>query len=94
MGQECFQRLEACIDALHSPALIAVGDLTADSSFLILGCLWTQRDVGQAEGQNKNFLSSYNCFSTINVQLHESVKQNLNMEVNQELTLTSLHLLG
>lgn len=51
VGQECFEGLEACIDALHAPAFVAVGDLTADSSLLVLGCLRTERDVGQAEGE-------------------------------------------
>lgn len=50
VGQECFEGLEACVDALHAPAFIAVGDLTADSSLLVLGCLWAEGDVGQTEG--------------------------------------------
>lgn len=48
--QECFEGLEARVDALHAPTFIAVGDLTADSSLLVLGRLWTEGDVGQAEG--------------------------------------------
>lgn len=50
MGQECFEGLEARVDALHAPAFIAVGDLAADSSFLVLGGLRTEGDIGQAEG--------------------------------------------
>lgn len=53
VGQECFEGLEACVDALHAPAFIAVCDLTADSSLLVLGCLWTEGDIGQAEGETK-----------------------------------------
>lgn len=54
MGQECFEGLEACVDALHAPAFVAVGDLTADPSLLVLGRLWTERDVGQAEGERRH----------------------------------------
>lgn len=50
VGQECFEGLETCVDALHAPAFIAVGNLTADSSLLVLGRLRTEGDVGQAEG--------------------------------------------
>lgn len=48
---ECFKWLESSIDALHTPTLIAVGNLSANSSLLVPGCLWCQRDVGQT-GQN------------------------------------------
>ena len=51
MGQECFKGLEACIDALHTPPFVTVGDLTSDSSLLVLGRLWTEGDVGKAEGE-------------------------------------------
>lgn len=47
--QERFEGLEACVDALHAPALVAVGNLSPDSSLLVLGRLWTEGDVGQAE---------------------------------------------
>lgn len=50
LGQERFERLETSVDALHAPALVAVGDLTADSSLLVLGRLGAEGDVGQAEG--------------------------------------------
>lgn len=57
MGQECFEGLEAGIDALHAPTFITVGDLAADSSLLVLGRLWTEGDVGQAErGQRKKMI--------------------------------------
>lgn len=49
VGQECFERLKARIDALHAPTFVAVGNLAADSSLLVLGRLRTERDVGQAE---------------------------------------------
>ena len=48
VGQECFQGLEPCVDALHPSALVAVGDLPADASLLVLGSLWAEGDVGQA----------------------------------------------
>lgn len=48
MGQERFEGLEACVNALHAPTFVAVGDLSADPSLLVLGCLWTEGDVGQA----------------------------------------------
>ena len=49
VGQECFEGLEASVDALHAPAFVAVGDLTADSSLLVLSRLRTEGDVGKAE---------------------------------------------
>lgn len=49
VGQECFEGLKACVDALHTPAFVAVGNLSADSSLLVLGCLRTEGNVGQAE---------------------------------------------
>lgn len=48
VGQECFQGLEACVDALHAPAFVAVGNLSPDSSLLVLGRLRTEGNVGQA----------------------------------------------
>lgn len=50
MGQECFEGLEACVDALHAPTFVAVCDLPAEPSLLVLGCLWTEGDVGQTGG--------------------------------------------
>lgn len=49
VGQECFEGLETCVDALHAPAFVAVGNLSANSSLLVLGRLRTEGDVGQAE---------------------------------------------
>lgn len=49
VGQQCFEGLEASVDALHAPAFVAVGYLSADSSLLILGCLRAEGDVSQAE---------------------------------------------
>lgn len=54
VGQQGFQGLEACIDALHAPALVAVGNLSADSSLLVLGSLRTEGDVGQAGERRDN----------------------------------------
>lgn len=51
VGQECFEGLEAGVDALHAPAFVAVGNLTADSSLLVLGRLRAEGDVGQAGGE-------------------------------------------
>jgi len=50
VGQDCFERLETGVDALHAPAFVAVGNLAADSSLLVLGRLRTEGDVGQAGG--------------------------------------------
>lgn len=61
VGKECFEGLEACIDALHAPAFIAVGDLTPDSPLLVLGCLWTEGDVGQAEGVRSKKRDHHHC---------------------------------
>lgn len=44
---ECFKRLESSVDALHTPTLVAVGDLSADSPLLVPGRFWGQRNVGQ-----------------------------------------------
>lgn len=49
--QECFQGLESCVDALHTPALVAISDFPANSPLLVLSSLWTEGDVGQAEGE-------------------------------------------
>lgn len=49
VGQERFQGLEAGVDALHAPPLVAVCDLAADSPLLVLSRLRTEGDVGQAE---------------------------------------------
>lgn len=46
VGQECFEGLETCVDALHAPAFVAVGNLSANSSLLVLGRLRTEGDVG------------------------------------------------
>lgn len=54
VGQECFEGLEACVDALHAPAFVAVGNLPADSSLLVLGRLRTEGDVGQAAGERRS----------------------------------------
>ncbi len=51
VGQERFEGLEAGVDALHAPAFVAVGNLTADPSLLVLGRLRTEGDVGQAVGR-------------------------------------------
>ena len=45
---EGFQRLEASIDALHPPSLVAVGDFPAYPSLLVPLGLRSQRDVSQA----------------------------------------------
>lgn len=45
MWYECFEGLEAGVDALHAPALIAVGDLPANASFLVPCRLWCEGDV-------------------------------------------------
>lgn len=45
---EGFQRLEASIDALHPPSLVAVGDLPAYPPLLVPLGLRSQWDVGQA----------------------------------------------
>ena len=47
---ECFKWLESRVDALHTPTLVAVGDLSADSPLLVPRCLWGQRNVGQTKG--------------------------------------------
>lgn len=49
VGQEGFQGLEASVDALHAPPLVAVCDLAANSPLLVLSRLRTEGDVGQAE---------------------------------------------
>lgn len=49
--QECFEGLEAGVDALHAPAFVTVSDLAADPPLLVLGRLRTEGDVGQAEGE-------------------------------------------
>lgn len=54
VGQECFEGLEACVDALHAPAFVAVGNFAADSSLLVLGRLRTEGDVGQAVGRKRS----------------------------------------
>lgn len=53
VGQERFKGLEASVDALHAPAFVAVGNFSADSSLLILGCLRAEGDVGQAEEEEE-----------------------------------------
>ncbi|TNN63093.1 hypothetical protein EYF80_026709 [Liparis tanakae] len=55
---DCFERLETGIDALHAPAFVAVGNLAADSSLLVLGRLRAEGDVGQAgeQGQRRETL--------------------------------------
>lgn len=50
---ECFKWLESSIDALHTPTLVAVGDLSTDSPLLVPGCFWGQRNVGQARGRRE-----------------------------------------
>lgn len=45
---EGFQGLEASIDALHPPSLVAVGDFPAYPPLLVPLGLRSQRDVGQA----------------------------------------------
>lgn len=47
--QECFEGLESSVDALHASPFVAIGDFPADSPLLVLGGLWTEGDVGQAE---------------------------------------------
>lgn len=63
---ERFKWLESSIDALHTPTLVAVGDLSANSSLLVPGCFWGQRNVGQttkgvggAQGERKKSIFSY-----------------------------------
>lgn len=48
---ESFKWLESSIDALHTPTLIAVGDLSTNSPLLVPGCFWGQRNVGQTRGE-------------------------------------------
>ena len=48
VGDERLQRLEAGVDALHAPTLVAVGDLPADAALLVPRRLRRQGDVGQA----------------------------------------------
>ena len=50
--QECFQRLEPCVDALHAAPLVTIGDLPADTPLLVLSSLRAERDVGQTEGRD------------------------------------------
>lgn len=45
--QECFERLESGVDALHTAALVAVGNFTANPPLLVLGRLWTEGNVCQ-----------------------------------------------
>lgn len=49
VGQQRFEGLEARVNALHAPTFVAVRDFSADPSLLVLGCLGTEGDVGQAE---------------------------------------------
>lgn len=47
---ERFKCLEAGVDALHTPTLVAVGDLSANPPLLVTRCFWGQRNVGQTKG--------------------------------------------
>lgn len=53
MGDERLERLEAGVDALHAPPLVAVGDLPADSPLLVARRLGGQRNVRQAGEEEK-----------------------------------------
>lgn len=59
--QECLQGLESCVDALHTPALVAISDFPANSPLLVLSSLWTEGDVGQAEGERSNEEDDHDC---------------------------------
>ena len=48
VGDQRLERLEAGVDALHAPPLVAVGDLPADAAFLVPRRLRRQGNVGQA----------------------------------------------
>lgn len=47
VGDEGLEGLEAGVDALHAPALVAVGDLPPDAPLLVTRRLRGQRDVRQ-----------------------------------------------
>ena len=69
VGQEGLEGLEAGVDALHAPPLVAIGDLAANAPLLVLSRLWAEGNVGQAEeresevtfpqreGESRNVLS-------------------------------------
>lgn len=71
VGQECFQGLEAGVDALHAAAFVAVGDLSSDSSLLVLGCLGAEGDVGQAEEDKGETI--VDTFAAVNVEAKTSL---------------------
>lgn len=48
MGNEGLEGLEARVDALHAPALVAVGNLPPNPPLLVPLRLGRQRDVGKA----------------------------------------------
>lgn len=54
MGNEGLEGLEACIDALHAPPLVAVGNLPPNPPFLVPLGLGGQRNVGKAARENRS----------------------------------------
>lgn len=53
MGDERLERLEAGVDALHTPPLVAVGDLPTDPPLLVACRLRGQGNVRQAGGRKR-----------------------------------------
>jgi len=51
VGDEGLEGLEACVDALHAPPLVAVGDLPPNPPLLVPLSLRGQWNVGQATGE-------------------------------------------
>lgn len=56
MGDEGLEGLEARVDALHAPPLVAVGDLPPDPPLLVPLSLRGQWNVGKAAGKEMDTL--------------------------------------
>lgn len=54
MGNEGLEGLEASVDALHAPTLVAVGNLPPDPPLLVPLGLGGQWNVGKAAGENRS----------------------------------------
>lgn len=54
MGNEGLEGLEARVDALHAPPLVAVGNLPPNPPFLVPLGLGGQRNVGKAARENRS----------------------------------------
>lgn len=90
--QERFEGLEAGVDALHAPALVAVGDLAADSSLLVLHRLRTERDVGQAEWERERERERIVVITSANKQWKDRNRKTFNYQQhwqNNQVSMTT-----